>query len=174
MPYCAPSVKGAQCQAYSCEPSVRGSGWPAQPGISSLVRRGARPALTSRNLTCCITRSDQLQRKSRYCPLPCCSPRLEKPQRSKSSHSAGFSPSMFIICARKASVVVLKALLGASAADWPPLFLASGKLLSPALAPRFETATKKSPGGITIGFEKVRFINWEVLVLSLRPFAAAL
>jgi len=30
----------AMRQAYSCEPSARGSGWPAQPGISSLVRRG--------------------------------------------------------------------------------------------------------------------------------------
>src|SRR6202030_314489 len=54
MPYCAPSVKGAQCQAYSCEPSVRGAGLPAQPGISSLVLRGRKPGLTSRYLMSCI------------------------------------------------------------------------------------------------------------------------
>ena len=29
-------------------------GWPAQPGISSLVRRGAKAGLTSLNLTSCI------------------------------------------------------------------------------------------------------------------------
>ena len=50
MPYCAPSVNGMQCQAYSCEPSARGAGLPAQPGISSLVRRGRRPGLTSLNV----------------------------------------------------------------------------------------------------------------------------
>src|SRR5579872_891931 len=54
MPYCAPSVNGAQCQGYSWLPSVRGAGWPAQPGISSLVRLGCKPALTSLNLTSCI------------------------------------------------------------------------------------------------------------------------
>src|ERR1700685_3177881 len=54
MPYCALSVKGAQCQAYSCEPSVRGAGCPAQPGISSLVLRGRRPGLTSLYLMSCI------------------------------------------------------------------------------------------------------------------------
>src|ERR1051326_6351183 len=54
MPYCAPSVNGAQCQGYSWLPSVRGAGWPAQPGISSLVRRGCKPELTSLNLTSCI------------------------------------------------------------------------------------------------------------------------
>src|SRR5579862_1232319 len=54
MPYCAPSVKGAQCQAYSCEPSVRGAGLPAQPGISSLVLRGRRPGLISLYLMSCI------------------------------------------------------------------------------------------------------------------------
>src|SRR5581483_9653954 len=51
MPYCAPSVNGAQCQAYSCEPSLRGTDGPAHPGISSLVRRGRRPGFTRRNLT---------------------------------------------------------------------------------------------------------------------------
>src|SRR5579864_1741096 len=54
MPYCAPSVNGAQCQGYSWLPSVRGAGWPAQPGISSVVRLGCKPALTSLNLTSCI------------------------------------------------------------------------------------------------------------------------
>src|SRR5579871_5596521 len=54
MPYCAPSVNGAQCQAYSWDPSARGFGCPAQPGISSLVRRGAKAGLTSLNLTSCI------------------------------------------------------------------------------------------------------------------------
>src|SRR6516164_3850874 len=54
MPYCAPSVNGAQCQAYSCVPSLRGSGSPAQPGTSSLVRRGFNPGFTSRYLTSCI------------------------------------------------------------------------------------------------------------------------
>src|SRR5579864_8123351 len=54
MPYCAPSVNGAQCQGYSWLPSVRGAGWPAQPGISSLVRLGCKPELTSLNLTSCI------------------------------------------------------------------------------------------------------------------------
>src|SRR5579863_4695200 len=57
MPYCAPSVNGAQCQAYSCEPSARGSGLPAQPGISSLVCRGLRSGFTSLNLTSCIVPS---------------------------------------------------------------------------------------------------------------------
>jgi hypothetical protein len=54
MPYWAPSLKGAQCQAYSCAPLLRGSGWPAQPGISSFVRRGRSPGLTSLNFTSCI------------------------------------------------------------------------------------------------------------------------
>src|SRR5579862_6840076 len=54
MPYCAPSVNGAQCQGYSWLPSARGAGWPAQPGISSLVRLGCKPELTSLNLTSCI------------------------------------------------------------------------------------------------------------------------
>src|SRR3984885_5374738 len=54
MPYCAASVNGAQCQAGACEPSVRGSGRPAQPGISSLVRRGRNSGLASRNLTSCM------------------------------------------------------------------------------------------------------------------------
>lgn len=54
MPYWAPSLKGAQCQAYSSAPLLRGSGWPAQPGISSFVRRGRSPGLTSLNFTSCI------------------------------------------------------------------------------------------------------------------------
>src|SRR5581483_10973375 len=54
MPYWAPSVKGAQCQGYSWLPLVRGAGWLAQPGISSLVRLGCKPELTSLNLTSCI------------------------------------------------------------------------------------------------------------------------
>src|SRR6185503_14011126 len=57
MPYCAPSVNGMQCQAYSCEPSLRGAGRPAQPGISSLVRRGCRPGFISLNLTSRMERS---------------------------------------------------------------------------------------------------------------------
>ena len=40
-----------QCQPYSCDPSRRGSGLPAHPGTSSLVRRGARRGSKSRNLT---------------------------------------------------------------------------------------------------------------------------
>src|ERR1700722_3682488 len=55
MPYCAPSVKGTQCQAYSCEPSRRGSGLPPQPGISSLVLRGASRGSNKRYLIVCIS-----------------------------------------------------------------------------------------------------------------------
>src|SRR5581483_1353633 len=51
MPYCAPSVKGTQCHTCSREPFARGSRLPAQPGISSLVRRGARRGLFKRYLT---------------------------------------------------------------------------------------------------------------------------
>src|SRR5690242_2738396 len=54
MPYCAPSENGTQCQTCSCEPSLRGSRLPAQPGISSLVRRGASLGSFSRYLTLCI------------------------------------------------------------------------------------------------------------------------
>src|SRR5580658_1111038 len=43
-----------QCQAYSCDPSARGCGSPAQPGISSFVRRGRSPGFTNRNLISCI------------------------------------------------------------------------------------------------------------------------
>src|SRR3954453_12907169 len=51
MPYCAPSENGTQCHTCSREPFARGSRLPAQPGISSLVRRGARRGLFSRYLT---------------------------------------------------------------------------------------------------------------------------
>src|SRR6185312_1083876 len=43
-----------QCQTCSCEPSTRGCGVPPQPGISSFVRRGFRPALASRYFIVCI------------------------------------------------------------------------------------------------------------------------
>src|SRR6266702_3517717 len=43
-----------QCQGYSCEPSRRGSGLPAHPGISSLVRRGASRRSNSLHLTVCV------------------------------------------------------------------------------------------------------------------------
>src|SRR5271163_4538364 len=57
MPYCAPSEKGTQCQTCSCEPSVRGARSPAQPGISSLVRRGASFGSLRRYLTLCMKNS---------------------------------------------------------------------------------------------------------------------
>ena len=47
-PYRALSVKGMQCQEYSCEPSRRGSAAPAQPGTSSLVLRGFKRGSNSR------------------------------------------------------------------------------------------------------------------------------
>src|SRR3954468_15766212 len=51
MPYCAPSENGTQCQTCSREPFARGSRVPAQPGMSSLVRRGASRGSFKRYLT---------------------------------------------------------------------------------------------------------------------------
>jgi hypothetical protein len=45
---------------YSCEPSVRGSGFPAQLGISIFVRRGLSPGFTKRNLISCIVDSARM------------------------------------------------------------------------------------------------------------------
>src|ERR1700742_2365974 len=64
MPYCAPSVKGTQCQAYSCEPSRRGSGLPPQPGISSLVLRGASRGSNKRYLIVCISTCHRINSES--------------------------------------------------------------------------------------------------------------
>jgi len=50
----SPSVKGAQCQAYSCEPTVRGSG---------LVSLGARLGFASRNLTSRVALSGSIGAK---------------------------------------------------------------------------------------------------------------
>src|SRR3984885_4830621 len=79
MPYCAPSVNGAQCQAYSCAPSLRGSGLPAQPGISTLVRLGASRGFTTLNLTSIVPIRVKLRDEYRQSDFPW--PRLVKPGR---------------------------------------------------------------------------------------------
>src|SRR5579872_2173210 len=59
MPYWAPSENGTQCHTCSREPLARGSRFPAQPGISSLVRRGASRGSFMRYFTLPMTTPPQ-------------------------------------------------------------------------------------------------------------------